>query len=110
MKLFYSEQQIQSAAKFIWKKNEYVADWPTKPECPDDVYTLIKEQLFEYAREVSRRIKEGEDWGFFGRGGYWVLITVDDADSMSAEVLVDAAVSKKPFYSVQVLRENGDED
>ena len=99
MKLIYSPTQIESAAKFIWKKNKFVTSWPDPPGDFNQVYNKIHDELLKYANQAKKKLKKDKEWSFAGSGGYYILMTYEESiDTLDAEVWVDPAVSKDIIY------------
>lgn len=104
--LSYNLAGLHEAAQFIWLKNPFVKDWPSKPTSVLDVMDQMIEMMRRIAaKNASAVIQERQlksdvkdDWvSYAGIGGYYFIYElISDTDNeinISVSVLVDPAVS-----------------
>lgn len=99
--IFYDLDQLEQAAKYVASCNN------SSCRSAEEVRTMILEDIRRIADENFRRGEE--NWiSWIGTGGYYLLFTLDDSDSIiprvEAQILIDPRIGMNSYrYVTEVI-------
>jgi hypothetical protein len=88
IKWLYQPNQMQKAAKFIFKKNKFLNK--SRAEIEQDINNTIKYGIMQ--------INKGQDCNFISTGGWTIMFSIDDDKYGTIQILVDPSISKQTEY------------
>jgi hypothetical protein len=92
--IHYSQEQLESAAEFVWNNNPHCSVWPTPCNSVNDVRESILKQIRHQLAE--NMAGDRSNWvSAVGTGGFYVSFSTDDDSVIDVEIHVDPAVGKR---------------